>query len=250
MMKLFTESLFLVNDQDLRYHCQKAYDKMQRDYVMKNKAFILFDLDGTLTDPAIGITKSVNYALELFGIQTEDLKGLCKFIGPPLKDSFMKYYGFNEARAAHAVEKYREYFSKTGIYENELIEGIDMLLAKLSQSGRRLIVATSKPKVYADIILEHFGLMKYFSLVCGSELDGTRVNKDEVITYALEMAGISDLSSAVMVGDREYDVIGARRAGIDCIGVLFGYGSRGELQEAGATLVVGTVEELGAVLME
>lgn len=217
---------------------------------MKNKTFILFDLDGTLTDPAVGITKSVNYALEYFGIRTEDLHGLCKFIGPPLKDSFIKYYGFDEARAQLAVEKYREYFRETGIYENELIEGIDTLLSKLSENGKQLIVATSKPKIFADIILKHFGLMKYFGLVCGSELDGTRVKKDEVIAYALEKAGITDLGSSVMIGDREHDIIGARKAGIDCIGVLFGYGSHKELQQAGATLVVDTVEELGAVLLE
>lgn len=217
---------------------------------MKNKTFILFDLDGTLTDPAIGITRSVDHALEFFGIRTEDLRELCKFIGPPLKDSFMKYYGFDEAKAALAVEKYREYFRETGIYENELIDGIDTLLGRLVENGKRLILATSKPKVFADIILEHFGLVKYFSIVCGSELDGTRVSKDEVIAYALDKAGITDLSSAVMIGDHEHDVIGARNAGIDCIGVLFGYGSREELQAAGATLLVGAVGELGKVLME
>ncbi|NLK85984.1 MAG: HAD family hydrolase [Clostridiaceae bacterium] len=216
---------------------------------MKNKTTIMFDLDGTLTDPAIGITRSVDHALEFFGIRTKDLRELCKFIGPPLKDSFMKYYGFDETTAMVAVDKYREYFRETGIYENELIEGIDILLAKLSESGRQLILATSKPKVFADIILEHFGLMKYFSIVCGSELDGTRVNKDEVIAYALEKAGIADLRSTVMIGDREHDVIGAQKAGIDCIGVLFGYGSREELQEAGAALLVETVEELEAALI-
>lgn len=216
---------------------------------MKNKTTIMFDLDGTLTDPAIGITRSVDHALEFFGIRTKDLRELCKFIGPPLKDSFMKYYGFDETTAMVAVDKYREYFRETGIYENELIEGIDILLAKLSESGRQLILATSKPKVFADIILEHFGLMKYFSIVCGSELDGTRVNKDEVIAYALEKAGIADLRSTVMIGDREHDVIGAQKAGIDCIGVLFGYGSHEELQEAGAALLVETVEELEAALI-
>lgn len=217
---------------------------------MKIKTCILFDLDGTLTSPAVGITKSVNYALEFFGIYTEDLCELHKFIGPPLKESFMKYYGFDEERANLAVDKYREYFRETGIYENELIDGIDVLLRKLSEDGRQLIVATSKPKVYADIILEHFGLMKYFSQVCGSELDGTRVKKDEVITYALEKAGISDPEAAVMVGDREHDVFGAKKAGIECIGVLFGYGSREELQVAGAEYVAETVEELGMVLMD
>jgi phosphoglycolate phosphatase len=215
---------------------------------MKNKAYILFDLDGTLTDPSVGITKSVNYALEFFCIHTEDLRELCKFIGPPLMDSFMKYYDFDEDRAVLGVEKYREYFRETGIYENELIEGIDTLLKKLWEDGRQLIVATSKPKVFADIILEHFDLMKYFRLVCGSELDGTRVNKNEVITYALERAGIKDLGKVVMVGDREHDVIGARKAGIECIGVLFGFGSREELLNAGATQVVESVAELGAVL--
>jgi phosphoglycolate phosphatase len=216
---------------------------------MKNKTYILFDLDGTLTDPAVGITRSVDHALGFFGIRTADLRELRKFIGPPLKDSFMRYYGFDKAKAQLAVEKYREYFSKTGIYENELIEGIDELLARLAQNGRKLILATSKPKVFADIILEHFGLMKYFSLVCGSELDGTRVKKDEVIAYALEMAGITDLDSAVMIGDREHDAIGARKVGIDCIGVLFGYGSREELKDAGATMLAGTVSELEALLM-
>lgn len=224
--------------------------KYVKDHVMKNKTYILFDLDGTLTDPAIGITKSVDHALGFFGIRTEDLRELCKFIGPPLKDSFMKYYRFDEAKAAMAVEKYREYFRVTGIYENELIEGIDDLLRRLSENGKQLILATSKPKVFADIILEHFGLMKYFSIVCGSELDGTRVSKDEVIAYALEKAGITDLSSAVMAGDREHDVIGARKAGIDCIGVLFGYGSREELQQAGAAVLAGTVKELEAILIE
>jgi len=215
----------------------------------RSKTSILFDLDGTLTDPGIGITRSVNYALESFGIHTEDLNELCKFIGPPLKESFMIYYGFTEKQALAAVEKYREYFREKGIYENEMMEGIDVLLRRLADDGRQLIVATSKPKVFADIILEHFDIMKYFSLVCGSELDGTRVNKDEVIRYAIDKAGIQDLSSAVMVGDREHDVIGAGKVGMDCIGCLFGYGTRDELQAAGAALIVGTVEELGTVLL-
>ncbi len=222
---------------------------MLKKRYMKSKRTVLFDLDGTLTDPAVGITKSVNHALEFFDIQTEDLGTLCKFIGPPLKESFMKYYGFDEAKALLAIEKYREYFKVQGIYENELIEGMDILLEKLSNDGRQLIVATSKPEVFADIILEHFGLMNYFSHVCGSELNGTRVKKAEVIMYALDKAGISDPSSAVMVGDRKHDVIGAMEAGMDCIGVLFGYGSREELQDAGTALVVESVEELGAALL-
>lgn len=222
---------------------------MQKKIPMKNKTVILFDLDGTLTDPGVGITKSVDYALKSFGIHTEDLRELCKFIGPPLTESFMKFYGFNEAQAILAVEKYREYFADIGIFENELIDGIDDLLCHLSDAGRRLIVATSKPKVFADRILEHFNLMRYFDLVCGSELDGTRVVKGEVIRYALEKAGITDLNRVVMVGDRKHDIIGAKESLIDSIGVLFGYGSYDELSSAGATLIVETVEELENVLL-
>lgn len=222
---------------------------MQKKMQMKKKAVILFDLDGTLTDPGVGITKSVNYALESFGIYTEDLKELCKFIGPPLTESFKKYYGFDEAKALLGVEKYREYFKDIGIFENELINGMDDLLRRLGDAGRRLIVATSKPKVFADRILEHFNLMQYFDLVCGSELDGTRVNKGEVIRYALDKAGITDLSKAVMIGDRKHDIIGAKESGLDSIGVLFGYGSDEELRTAGATLVVETVEELENVIL-
>lgn len=222
---------------------------MDKIKIMRQKTIILFDLDGTLTDPAAGITKSVDYALRYFGIHTDNLNSLCKFIGPPLKESFMRYYGFDETQALLAVEKYREYFKDKGIFENELIDGMDGLLRRLAVDGRRLIVATSKPKVFADIILKHFDLMKYFSLVCGSELDGTRVMKSEVIRYALEGAGACDLSKAVMVGDREHDVIGAADAGIDSIGVLFGYGSPEELRTAGATLIAENAEELGNILI-
>lgn len=210
---------------------------------------ILFDLDGTLTDPGAGITKSVNYALESFGIHTDNLNKLCKFIGPPLKDSFMEYYGFTEEQALIAVEKYREYFRDTGIYENALYPGMDGLLRQLKDAGRQLIVATSKPKIFADRIVEYFNIKQYFDLVCGSELDGTRVRKGEVIRYALDMAGVRDLSGAVMVGDRKHDVIGAKEAGIGCIGVLFGYGGYEELHEAGAAAIAETVEELGGVLL-
>lgn len=215
---------------------------------MPNIKAALFDLDGTLTDPALGITKSVAYALESFGIHTEDFAGLCKFIGPPLKDSFMEYYGFSEEQALAGIAKYREYFRDTGIYENKVYPGVQEMLEKLKNSGMRLILATSKPKIFADIILEHFGIMKYFELTCGSELDGTRSKKSEVIRYAMETAGLS-ADSTVMVGDRKHDVLGAKEAGIRCIGVLFGYGSYEELREAGADVIVATVGELGEVLL-
>lgn len=223
--------------------------EMQKEMQMQHKSVLLFDLDGTLTDPGVGITRSVKYALEFFGIHTKKLNDHYRFIGPPLAQSFMKYYGFSEEQAQRGVEKYREYFKDAGIFENEPYQGIDDLLDRLSKTGRRLIVATSKPKIFADRILEHFNLMQYFDIVCGSELDGTRVNKGEVIRYALDKADIAHLSKAIMIGDRKHDIIGAKEASIDSIGVLYGYGSYEELNEAGATLIAKSVEELGNVLL-
>ena len=216
---------------------------------IKSWEVILFDLDGTLTDPKAGITKSVAYALDFFGIKTEDLDDLCCFIGPPLKDSFMNYRGLCEADAITAIEKYREYFKDTGLFENEIYNGIEGMLQKLSAAGRHLVVATSKPKIFADRILEYFKIAQYFKVVCGSELDGTRSKKSEVIQYALEKAGVTDLDKAVMVGDREHDVIGANQAGIPCVGVLYGYGSREEFEKAGAALIVESVEALAEALL-
>lgn len=211
---------------------------------MKSYKYILFDLDGTLTDPKEGITKSVAYALESYGIHVEDLDSLCKFIGPPLKDSFVKYYGFEDAKAEEAVEKYREYFKPYGVYENKVYEGVDNLLIKLKEGGKVVVLATSKPTVFARTILEYFDLMKYFDVVCGSELDGSRVKKGDVITYALEQAKVTDKSQAVMIGDREHDIIGAKQNGLDSIGVLYGYGCMEEFKEHGADAVAATVDEL------
>ena len=215
---------------------------------MKNYKYVLFDLDGTLTDPKEGITKSVAYALEAYGIHVEDLDSLCKFIGPPLKDSFVKFYGFSEEQGYEAVEKYREYFRPYGVYENKVYDGVDKLLIELKASGKMIILATSKPTVFANTILEHFDLMKYFDVVCGSELDGSRVKKGDVITYALEQVAEKDTgfdkSKAVMIGDREHDILGAKENGLDSIGVLYGYGDRAEHEAAGADYIVETVEEL------
>lgn len=216
---------------------------------MKDYQYVLFDLDGTLTDPKEGITKSVAYALRHFEIEVEDLDSLCKFIGPPLKDSFMKYYGMNEENAEIAVEKYREYFAPCGLFQNKVYEGVENLLKTLRESGKTMILATSKPTVYARQILEHFHLDVYFSDLAGSELDGRRVKKGDVIAYALEMAGIKDTSTAVMVGDREHDIIGAKENGLDSIGVLYGYGCLEEFEKNGADDIVETVEELGKALL-
>ena len=212
------------------------------------KRYVFFDLDGTLTDPMAGITKSVQYALKAYGIEEPDLKALCPFIGPPLKDSFMNYYDFPEEQAQEAIGKYREYFADRGIFENEVYPGIEELLRDLKRAGAILIVATSKPETFAVRILEHFHLKPYFDYICGATMDETRVRKGEVIAYALEKAGIENVEEALMVGDREHDVIGARQNHMDSIGVLFGYGSREELEKAGATEIAETVEDLKRLL--
>lgn len=212
---------------------------------MKYK-YILFDLDGTLDDPFEGITKSVEHAMKKFGIVCDRRKLGC-FIGPPLTDSFIKYFGLTEAAAKKAVDYYREYYRPTGIFEVSIYDGIPELLLRLKGLGCELILATSKPKVFADMILEKYGLMQYFSATFGSELDGTRVKKAEVIAYAHEKYGF-DKSQAIMVGDRMHDVEGAHECGIPCIGVTFGYGDRAEHESCGAEFIAESVSELGELL--
>jgi len=210
---------------------------------------ILFDLDGTLTDPKAGITKSVQFALRSFGINVDDPDSLSPFIGPPLRASFKKYYGFDDAGAEKAVQEYRKYFSEKGIYENTIYDGTAEMLQLLKAAQKTLLVATSKPTVYAEQILKHFDLHHYFSFVSGSELDGGRSDKYEVIQYALEQNCISDLSEVIMVGDREHDIFGAKKAGVFSIGVLFGYGNYDELKNAGADMIVSNTKELLESLM-
>lgn len=211
---------------------------------MKEYNYVLFDLDGTLTDPGEGITNSVAYALKKYGINVDDKTQLYSFIGPPLHESFEKYYGFSKEESLKAVDCYREYYRDKGIFENSVYDGVVSLLKMLSDNGKKIILATSKPEVFAKRILEHFSLNGYFEFAAGANLDGTRTNKADVIEYALESCGITDKDSVVMVGDREHDIIGANKNGIDSIGVLFGYGSREELENAGATYIAETVEEI------
>lgn len=215
---------------------------------MKEYQNILFDLDGTLTEPKVGITKSVAYALEYYGIHVEDLDTLCPFIGPPLKESFMKYYGFDDEKAEEAVEKYREYFRPHGVYENEIYEGVREMIESLYQQGKTLVLASSKPTVFVEIILDYFQIRSYFKCVVGSELDGRRVNKDEVVECALAEAGIEEKEQTVMIGDRMHDMMGAKKNGLDAIGVLYGHGSYEELESSGADRIVQSVEELRKVL--
>ena len=209
---------------------------------------VLFDLDGTLTDPGLGITNSVMYALEKFGIKVEDRTSLYKFIGPPLKDSFEKYYHMSDEETNRAVAYYREYFSVKGIYENVLYDGITKVLKQIKDSGRQMILATSKPEVFSVEILKYFKIDRYFDFVAGATMDETRTNKAEVIAYALKLGKITDLKSVVMIGDREYDINGAKAAGLNSIGVLYGYGSREELRDAGATYIAERVEDIIGLL--
>lgn len=202
--------------------------------------YILFDLDGTLTDPGIGITNSVAYALEKYNITVEDRTELYKFIGPPLQDSFMEFYGFSEMESKKAVEYYREYFRDKGIFENEVYEGIPELLQTLKGAGKQVILATSKPEEFARQILEHFDLIQYFDFVAGATMDGSRSEKADIIQYALDKCMIKDKSKVIMVGDRKHDIIGAAKNKLPAIGVLFGYGSEEELRNAGAKYLART----------
>lgn len=222
---------------------------------------ILFDLDGTLTDPKIGITKSIQYALKALGIDVDNLDTLLPFIGPPLRDSFKNFCNFNDEQAEEAVAYYREYFGTTGIFENEIYDGIEKLLNDLYNRGKILLLATSKPTVYAKQVLEYFHIDSFFSFVSGSELDGRRSAKDEVIRYALENCAAAtntntntnithDTDSIIMIGDREYDIFGARKNNIKSIGVTYGYGSFDELSGAGASFTVATVKELSELLCQ
>lgn len=211
--------------------------------------YILMDLDGTITNPKEGITKSFQYALQHFGIEIDDPEVLCRHIGPPLLDSFMECYGFDEDKAKRAAAKYRERFTVVGWKENELYSGMENALQRLKEAGKVLIVATSKPERLAVKILEHFGLDGYFDDICGADDDNTRSKKDEVIRYALEKHGLTDLSDLIMVGDRKYDILGAKKCGLASMGVLYGFGDRRELQDAGADYIAETVEEMAQVLV-
>ncbi len=208
---------------------------------------VLFDLDGTLTDPAEGITNSLMHAQRRLGMAVSPREALYVFIGPPLIETFMSEWGLTRAESERALQYYREYFVDRGIFENVPYEGVEECLADLKAAGLRLYVATSKPEPLSLRILEHFGLLPYFEAVAGSTMDEKRTKKGEVIAYALQTFGL-DPAETVMVGDREHDVIGARENGLNCIGVLYGYGSRTELTAAGAADLAGDMRDLRALL--
>ena len=216
---------------------------------MKHKQVILFDLDGTLTDPAIGITNGARKGLERFGIQEPDRTKLYKFIGPPLLESYQVFYGMTPEQAAEAVKAYREYYGVTGLFENKVYEGIPALLRDLRAAGKTLAVATSKPEAFSVRILEKFGLAQYFHHIGGASFDSSRSNKSAVVAYSLGLCGNPSPETVVMVGDRKHDVEGAINNGLQSIGVLYGYGDRPELEAAGATAIAESVEQLRAILL-
>ncbi len=209
--------------------------------------YILFDLDGTLTNPKEGITKCVQHALRHFGIERE-CDELVEFIGPPLKEQFMKYASLSEEDGALAVHIYRERFAPIGLFENEIYEGVISMLEKLKAQGKTLVLATSKPWVFAEKIAQKYGIAPFLSNLFGSELDGTNTDKALVIQNAMKAIG-ANADNTLMVGDRMHDVIGAHKNGIKCIGVTYGYGSEEELRKSGADVIVHSIEELTRLLL-
>ena len=208
----------------------------------------LFDLDGTLTDSTEGIVRCLEYALERMGFDIPEDKN--KFLGPPLYRSFAEFCGMNEEQVNEAVRIFRERYSTVGLFENRVYEGVPEMLKRLRDGGKRIMVATSKPEVYAVRIFDRFGLSQFFEIVGGANINGTRNDKDEVIEYVLEKAGISDRSSVLMIGDRRQDVIGAHKTGLKCMGILWGFGSIEELTEAGADFIAETPEKAADMLLQ
>ena len=210
--------------------------------------YILFDLDGTLTDPREGITKSVQYALSKMGIEEPDLTALEHFIGPPLYDEFRRCYDFDDTQAKQAVAAYRERFSVHGWKENILFDGVPTMLKTLREAGKTLAIASSKPTLFVEKILELFEIAPYFDVVSGATLDGSISTKAQVVEQALAMLSVRDRKDVVLVGDRMHDVEGARSCDIDCVGVTFGFGGLQELQQAGAKYIVQDFAELMQLL--
>ncbi len=220
---------------------------------MKNYSTILFDLDGTIIDSAPGVIKSVWYALLHYGYTEETLpkkEDLLFFIGPPLDDSFARVLGDDQEKVQGAIAKYRVNYQGGAILDCTLYTGVRELLARLSRAGKKLILATSKPEIYAKQIMDHHGLTEYFTCIGGASLDNSRQNKEDVIAYALQKVGNPPIDECVMVGDRIYDINGAKTFSMDSIGVLYGFGSREELENAGATYIAKTAEAVGDMLLD
>jgi len=210
---------------------------------------IIFDLDGTLSESAEGITKSVQYMLEKFGIIEPDLKKLECFIGPPITVSLKSLYGFDDDKAWQGVMYYRERFEKKGIYENRPYDGVENMLKKLKAAGKTLAIATSKPQPQTEIIIRRYGFDKYLDCVIGPDPKSKTTTKSDVVSYVIDRLGC-DKNATVMVGDKHHDINGAKDNGIKSIGVLYGYGSKQELEESGADVIVDSVAELEEILLK
>ena len=211
--------------------------------------YCIFDLDGTLTDSFEGIANSIAYALSHFGIQVGDRESLRPLVGPALRESFIEYYGFSRADAETALAKFREYYSDKGLFENRVYDGIPELLKKLCDSGAHVMTATAKVKCYTERILEHFGLRDMFEFIGAATMDGSLSKKSDIIKYVIDNAPITELSRAVMIGDRLHDVTGAQANRIHSIGVLYGYGDSAELNTADADFIADDVDSLSKILM-
>lgn len=216
---------------------------------MKNTELILFDFDGTIVDTGEGITKGVAYALSGFGIEVTNLSALHAFIGPPLKDSFQEFYNFSDEEVVRATAAYREYYKADGMRQCRPYDGVEVLLRRLREAGKLVLLATSKPQHFAELILKNFDLLQYFDYVAGSTLDEKRTDKAEVIAYALEQYPNMPRERMLMVGDRKYDILGAKTEGLRSVGVLYGFGSRAEFEEAGADYIAADMVELEALLL-
>ncbi len=216
---------------------------------MKYYRYLLFDLDGTLTDSSEGIINSILYSFDKLGLQLPQKEELYKFIGPPLLNSYIEYYGFSLEKARLATDYFHKFFVEKGMFENKLYDGIREMLLKVSSCDRKLILATSKPEVFAEKILQHFDILKYFDNVVGATLDEKRTKKEEVLSCIFENIDISDKSDVVLIGDTKFDAIGAKKLGIDCIGVSYGFGTKEELIENGAVYVAETPEQLAKILL-
>lgn len=211
---------------------------------------VLFDLDGTITDSEPGIIACVQHALRQFGIEVEDPKTLRPFIGPPLRDSFREYFQMTPEEAEQATEFYRQRYAPIGKFECSVYPGIPQLLRRLHETGRTVILATSKPEGFAREILEHFDLLQYFDLIGGATLDGSRDTKEAVLQYILDSGHVPDRQDAVMIGDTKFDMIGAAAFSLPAVGVLYGFGSRQELEENGALFLARDAAELERYLFE
>lgn len=214
---------------------------------MKNFNTLLFDLDGTLTDSAPGIINCVRYALSELG--AEEPPEIMRFVGPPLCESFPAFCGFDKEQTEAAIKLYRSRYSETGLFENNIYDGIPQMLQRLKDGGKRLLVATSKPEEFSVRILDKFGLSDYFEIIGGAALDGSRDTKHDVLVYLLEKAGITDTSDVLMIGDRKHDIIGAHSLNISCMAVLWGYGDTAEFSEYGADYIVSEPSELADLLL-